>query len=59
MVSVEEYLQLLTGPDFSDDDDIVNLENERLPGSCKSQFAMKFKLYTDRQIENRIMENKK
>ena len=43
----------------SDEDDNVSLDNEKLPGSCKSQYAMKFKLDTDRSIENFITAKKK
>ena len=52
---IEEFLAKLELDTVSDDDDVISLENEKLPGTCKSQYAMKFKLDTDKSIENFIM----
>ena len=47
---IGEFLQKLELDTTSDDDDLISLENEKLPGSCKSQYAMKFKLDSDSSI---------
>ena len=47
---IEEFLQKLELDTASDEDDLISLENEKLPGSCKSQYAMKFKLDSDSSI---------
>lgn len=58
-MSVEEFLQKLEQDTASDDDDLLSQDKESLPGSCKSQYAMKFKLDTDYAIETFIMQKKK
>ena len=57
--TIEEFLQKLDQDTASEEEDNVSLDNEKLPGSCKSQYAMKFKLETDRSIENLIMAKKR
>ena len=58
-MTVEEFLKKLELDTTSDYDDAMSAENEALPGSCKSQYAMKFKLETDKAIETFITSKKK
>ena len=53
--TIEEFLFKLDQDTGSEGDDGASLDNERLPGTCKSQYAMKFRLDTDKSIENFIM----
>ena len=53
--TIEEFLFKLDQDTGSEGDDVASLDNERLPGTCKSQYAMKFRLDTDKSIENFIM----
>ena len=58
-MTVEQFIAKLAADTDSDEDDKISLNNENLPGSCKSQYAMKFKLDTDQAIQNFIMTKKK
>ena len=59
-MTVEEFIAKLAADTDSEDEEKLWIEeNEKLPGTCKSQYAMKFKLDTDQAIENFIMQQKK